>query len=420
MGLKQEKYISAQKRTNKGGSEKMTGKDYQNEFLRQIRVHRETTAHLAKYLTFDYMQECVPPEAILKTRAAFLTGCGDSYCAGIASKAVFENIETSTSTGMNPGTPTEAMRCVEYTRYYDTYRRFWLSGFSGATPLVCGVSISGRVRRVIEAMERANKFGSVTVAFTNNAESDFAKAAQHVVDLHVPEYVDAPCVTSYQGSMFGLMMMGLYSSYIRKQMPEDEAKRQREALLKYSDAYTDEFMDKLEEQAFELSKKWIDLGVDNMDFVGDGPDYATAFFGSAKMVESFGGLTTNDDSEDWQHINYFIRTPEKVGTFIIANSTSPSYGRCLETIRTAVAIGRPTAVITDNKDIDVPDECEVFVLPKPEYKWINPYLQHLPMDYVAAFTGLLKGIPDFRTDSELHLRDKEAARFTQSKIVVVG
>ena len=42
-----------------------------------------------------------------------------------------------------------------------------------------------------------------------------------------------------------------------------------------------------------------------LEFIGDGADYATAFFGSAKMVESFGGLTTYDDSEDWNHINFF-------------------------------------------------------------------------------------------------------------------
>ena len=41
------------------------------------------------------------------------------------------------------------------------------------------------------------------------------------------------------------------------------------------------------------------------------------------------------------------------------------------------------------------------------------------MDYVAAFTGILKEIKDFRTDSPLHLLDAGASRFRQSEIVIV-
>ncbi len=398
----------------------MLAKDYNNEFLRQIRMCAETTHVLADGVTFDYLAQCVPAEEIKKTREVFLTGCGDSYCACVAAKPVYENIESDTSTGMNPGIPTEAFRCIEFTRYYDTYRRFWLSGFGRRVPLVCGVSISGSTIRPTEALARGNHYGAVTVAFTDHADSILAKEAKYTVLLHSPATVHAPCVTTYQASTFALMNFALYGSAVRGRMAMDEAVRQRDALLRYSDQFSGSFLNEIEERTYELSQKWIAAGVDYMDFVGDSADFATAFFGSAKMVESFGGVTTNDDSEGWNHINYFIRNPETIGTFVIANSSSPSYSRARETIETACALHRPVVVISDLGKDAFPDSCEVFTLPKPEYKWINPYLQHIPMDYVAAFTGLIQNIPDFRQDSELHKRDKGAARFLNSKIKIVG
>ena len=396
----------------------MTHKDYSNELLRQIRTAVETVESLNVTMPIEHFEACVPAEEITKTRKVILTGCGDSYCAAIAATPVFQNFETDKTTGMNPGIPTFPMRNVEFTRYYDTYRGNWTEKHH-EFPLVCGVSISGRVRRVMEAMERTNHHGGVSVAFTDNPDSDFAKAAQRVVALGVPANSHAPCVTSYFGSTFGLMTFGLYVSRVKGKITAEQEIEMRAALVDYANQFTPELMDEIERRTLAISQKWVDIGVDNMDFVGDGADYATAFFGSAKMVESFGGLTTNDDSEDWNHINFFIRTPEKVGTFVVANSTCPSFGRLKENIETMVRIGRPTVVITDAPASEFPKEVEVFTLPKPKYKWANPLMQHIPMDYVAAFFGLIKGIPDFRPDSAVHQLDLGAKRFRESKIVIV-
>lgn len=397
----------------------MTAKEYHNEFLRQIRMAPETVVHMGKQITPEYFDTIFAPGELKKVNRVILTGCGDSYCAALVAKPVFENIQTSSTTGMVPGTRTEAERCIEFTRYYDTYHQFWLSGTNRVNAMVCGVSISGSVKRVEEAMLRCNKYNGISVAFTDNPDSGFSKAAKHSVRLNVPPTSHAPGLTSYIASCYGLTHFGLYFSTQRGQMSKANAAGQSAAMQRYAAQYTPQLMEKLEEQALALSKRWIEQGVDLMDFIGDGADYATAFFGSAKMVESFGGLTTYDDSEDWNHINYFNRTPEKVGTFVVCNEDSPSFHRVIETIRTAVALGRPTAVITNASPAYFPAACEVFQLPKAEYRWCNPLMQHIPMDYVAAFTGLLKDIPDFRPDSPVHQLDTNAARFRQSEIVIV-
>lgn len=401
----------------------MTGKDYNNELLRQTRSVPEAVKHMSTVITKEMFDATFPKEVLKRTNRVILTGCGDSYCAALVAKPVFENIQNSISTGMVPGTRTEAERAIEFTRYYDTYRKFWVDdqnlGANRVVPLVCGVSISGKVKRLTEAMLRTNKYAGVSVAFTDHFDSEFGKAAQYRMRLNVPHTEPAPNVTSYISSTYALTHFGLYYSTVKGLMKQSAAEEQRAAMLDYAALFTPGLMQKIEDQALALSQKWIDLGVDLMDFVGDGPDWATAFFGSAKMVESFGGLTTNDDSEDWNHISYFNRTPEKVGTFIVCNESSPSFRRILETVRTSVALGRPTAVITDASRSHFPSKADVFCLPAPQYKWCNPIMQHIPMDYVAAFTGLIKGIKDFRTDSPLHLLDADAVRFRQSEIVIV-
>lgn len=398
----------------------MLAKDYNNEFLRQIRTVPQTVEHMSRVITNELFADTIPTNLLKKTRNVIITGAGDSYFAGIVARPTFQNIQTASSTGMVPGIPTEAVRVVEFTRYYDTYRRFWLDGKNDAVPLVLGVSISGSPARVIEAMMRTNKYNGVSVAFTNNVKSVFAQEAQFTIPLNVPPIEHCPAITSYISSCYALTQFGLYYSTVKGKMDQQEAAKQREAMLSYAAKYDSELMNKIEEQALEISKKWIDIGVENMDFIGDGPDYASAYFASAKMVESFGGLTTYDDSEEWNHINCFIRNVEKVGTFIIANEESPSFGRLIETANTAVKLGRPTVIVTDADRSKFPEKADVFTLPKSTYQWCNPIMQHIPMSYIAAFTGLLQNIPDFVPDSPVHQLDgTSAARFRKSKIEII-
>ena len=373
--------------------------------------------------TLDYMSYVYPQEELKKIRRVILTGCGDSYCAGVAAKPVFENTETFKGTGMAPGTPTEAPRNIEFTRYFNTYLGW--DPLTVAGYLVAAVSISGNPVRPREALARINEIGGHSLAITNNATGLFAQTAEHVLDLQMaPSEGGVPNVRSYQASVWSLMVFGLYMSACKGQISWEEAEKQRVAALKYVNEFKASVNDEIEAHAFEISKKWEEDGIEQMEFIGDGADYATAFFGSAKMVESFGGLTTYDDSEDWNHINYFKRKPEKIGTFIIANTSSPAFSRELETINVSAEMGRPTVVITDGDASLFPSKADVFTLPKPEYKWVNPLMQHLPMDYVAAFTGLMRGEVPYRryadkVSKQMQKTDEVAGRFTKSKLVVV-
>ena len=390
--------------------------EYKSNMLSHVRNAVPDLNKIAGAVTFDYLRSCVPEENVKKAKRVVITGCGDSYCAALAAQPVFENVESSTSTGMAPGIPTEAPRTIEWSRYTKTYKG-WQER-EKPMYMLCAISVGGATSRVIEGVERMNALGGQTVGFTHNMTSALAKASQFVVNINTPPFDPAPNVTSYNSSLYAAMMFGLYVSTVKGYMSEAQAKEQSLALMQYVNSFGGGVLDRIEEQAYELTAKWDQLGVDLLDFVSAGADYATAFFGSAKVVEAYGGLTTYDDSEDWNHINFFNRTPERVGTLIVANTTSPSFSRSLETSRVAAAMGRPLAVVTDTCEDIFPESATVFRLPKPKYRWANPLMQHIPLDYIAAYGSILKNITPFRRDNEVHQRDT-GERIRASKHVIV-
>lgn len=393
---------------------------YYCELTRQIHEMKRTVEYLSERLTLDYMEKCVPTEKIKGVRNCVLTGCGDSYCAAVAARPVFENISTDSSTGMMPGIPTKAMRCIEFSRFYDGYNRFWPTEEKEALqPLVCGVSVSGRVQRVVEALLHANNIGGISVAITGNPQGDLAKAAQYSVLVDFPPCQTAPCVTSYQTTTYALMVLGLHVSVATGKLSRESAQAQIDAMLDYARAYTDELIAKVEEEMTPIAEKWFEEKLDFMEFVGDDADYATAFFGSAKMVEAFGAQVCVDDSEDWSHVSYFRREPHKIPTFFVANGTSASISRIKESIQVSIALDRPTVVLTDLPKEEFPAEATVVTMPKPKYAWMNPLMQYLPIACIAACRQVLEKETPYRGASPRHLLDAPADRFAKSKIVVL-
>lgn len=395
----------------------MNHNEYNSAMLEQIRNSVRDINSIAEKETFEFFENCVPRDEVKKAGNVFITGCGDSYCAAIATKPVFENADTSTKTGMVPGTPTSAMRNIDFSRYLNTY-----AGWNPLTldrNLLCVISISGSPARPNEAAMRINEHGGRSVAFTANAEGKLAKNCKFVVPMHLPEYGLAPNVTSYYSSVFSLMMFGFYMSEVKGQISREQAQANRKSLLEYVNSYDGEVMERLSSQAFQLARKWEEDGVDNMDFIGDGPDYATAFFGSAKMVEAFGGLTTNDDSEGWCHINVFLKDTDHIGTFIIANEDSPAFSRELETIKVACSLRKHVAVITDADPSLFPENAFIFRMPKAKRIWMHPLMEHIPLDFVAAYIGCFHGLNPFRKNEEPQCRDNDAARFRGSKIEII-
>ncbi len=345
------------------------------------------------------------------TGLIILTGCGDSYCAALAMQPAFEQLT---------GCRTVATRCINVSRHMTPDRFRSPEG----PALVVGISCSGNVSRVTEAMMRAKELGADTLAVTFNPESPVGSAAGLSVSPQFPHEIaklEGPGSLSYNSSLMGLLAFALKLGVAKGRVSLEEEKAVIDGLYQYLDA-AQAAADAFDDRAFQLAQSWKDM--DSFDFIGDHSDYATAFMGSAKVLEATGGRTTYDDSEDWCHINYFLHQPQRIVRVVIANSDTASFGRLLETCRTIDAIGSPMLVVTDADPSLFPKSAEVVSMPKPRNFWLAPVMQHLIYDKVIGYIAGICGTAGFRRDGDPEnpfLNDfvKDQHRIRESEIRIV-
>ena len=382
----------------------MNKQDYDNSMARQSRLAPGMVKTMQESMNYDKMVDVLPMKELWDAQQIVITGCGDSWLAGIAAKPVFESVAKM---------DVQVMRNIEFTRYLGAKTL----GYSPNTPLVIAISISGTVSRVVEAVMRANHYGANTLVITNDPESPAAKEAKHVLTLGLPQGEYQPGGNSYIGAVMALMSLALRFARAKNTVSTIEIAAMEKGIADYADAWA-RMIPEVEDRAFELAQKWKDLRA--YDFIGDYADYATAFFGSAKVLECFGGYTTYDDSEDWCHINYFLRGPESIGRVVVTNSDTPSFGRMKETLAAVEQLQSPCIVVSDADKSQFAPSFEVFTTPKPAYFWMAPLLQHIPFDYVAGYMGKLKGVEDFRHDVPIfETLNKGPSRIKESQIEII-
>lgn len=335
--------------------------------------------HMNQSISAQKLQGVLDNERVANAPKVIISGCGDSWLAGIAAKPVFEAMTDK---------EVEVMRSIELSRYMDSKK------FGGEhPPVVFFISISGGVSRVVEGAKRATLHGATTIAVTQNTDSPLALACTHVLPLDMLPIVHTPGVSSYIASTMALMNSAMYIGKMTNQISGDLFETYKQDLLDYCVSY-DSVMCTLDCHMANLAARWQDMKA--WDFVGDYADWATAFFAGAKMVESFGAIMTCDDSEDWNHINAFVLEPQKMATMFIANEKSPSFNRVVETMQVAAALGRAAVVVTDADPAKIPAGIEVIAVPKSKHGWEAPIMQHLPADILCGYVGALKHQEGYR------------------------
>ena len=380
----------------------MNRNDYDNSLARQAR-RLEEYVKIVYESVFPQVDQ-LPVKEIWDAQKIFITGCGDSWLAGIAAKPAFESVTKI---------ETNAPRAIDFSRALSNKNL----GYSPNTPLAILISYSGTAARVIECAKRASKYGANTIAITNNPNSPLAENCRYCIHVGLPENGEyQPGLTTYNASMIALFAIALRIGRIRNKITPLEYEDMKKELLSFV-SEAQKKVSEYEERAFEIALKWKDLKAE--DFIGDYGDYATAFFGSAKVIETFGGYTTYDDSEDWCHINYFLADPEKIGRVVITNESSPSYDRMLETINAVKILKSPCMIVSDAGKEAFPETMEVFTTVKPKYFWMNPLIQHIPFDFVAGYIAALKGETGFRADDERYNSDLAKNRLKSGTQIVI-
>lgn len=379
-----------------------------NSLARQSAIAPSFAKTVLDSISDAELANALPIKEIYDAQKIILTGCGDSWMAGIAARPFFEKYVRRETT---------AMRCVEFSRYYSSKSL----GYSPNTPLVIAISFSGTVSRVIETMKRASAYGANTLLITGNPDSPAAKEARHVLKISYPEGEYQPGLNSYIGSMTTLILLALRMGYVRDMISKTEYEAVLAQIESYCASYTG-LVDTWNTELRTVAEAWKDLAC--YDFIADGSDFATALFGAAKVSECFGGRATYDDSEDWCHINYFMRNPETIGRVMICNENAPTFGRCLEALHAIEQLESPCIVITDADESLFPKNMHIIRTPKTELTIASALMQHVPLGLLFGHIGALRGVQPFRADDPAYaVTDAKVKSFgcgiKDSKIVLI-
>jgi glucosamine--fructose-6-phosphate aminotransferase (isomerizing) len=203
-----------------------------------------------------------------------ITGCGDSNYAGLAVRQALEGML---------GRPVIAWPAMDAASYPSRVL---------GEALLIAVSVSGKVGRTIDAVTAHNRRGGTTVAVTAYDDSDLAQAAGDVIATGVrgtPGPV--PGTANYVASILGLLAFGAVRSG-RDAIAADIVSVLAElpGLLQRTTEFFRETVREVQEPVF---------------MVGSGPDWGTANYATAKLLEAAGAVSVPQDLEEWAHEQYF-------------------------------------------------------------------------------------------------------------------
>jgi glutamine---fructose-6-phosphate transaminase (isomerizing) len=316
----------------------------------------------------------------LSVKRIVITGSGDSHMAGLAAELTFEQLA---------GIPVEPMTGMQAGRYASAY----FDGMFPRNPLVLAISVSGNVARTREAVILARKQGALTVAITANPDAPLAGAAEYVLDCTVPESVPAPGVRSYRVSLMMLNLLAIHLAEVNGRITQDRANELRQELKGTAQTIAATIRavnDKTRELAQAVA------GQKNFVFVGDGPNYATALFSAAKVIEAAGRHAMGQDTEEWAHLQYFTNTDPATPTFMISPGRR-GHGRAVELAAMMKQVGRTVIGVVPEGESEISGQAD-WVLPVvgEVSEIFSPMVYPVAGELFSAHLSQAIGEPPFR------------------------
>jgi glutamine---fructose-6-phosphate transaminase (isomerizing) len=316
----------------------------------------------------------------LSVKRIVIAGCGDSHMAGVAAELSFEQLA---------GIATEPMTAMQAGRYGAPY----FDTMFPRNPLVLGISVSGTVARTREALALARKQGALAVAITGNPEAPLAGVAERVFDCKVPDFAPAPGVRSYRVSLLALYLLAIRLAEVRGRLTQDQASAVRQQLKGTADAIEATVRanrDRIRSLAEATAKQ------SQFVFIGDGPNYATALFSAAKVIEAAGRHAMGQDTEEWAHLQYFVSVDHATPTFVISPG-GRGHDRVAELVEIMKRVGRTVVAVVPEGDQAIAGAAD-WVLPVvgqvPEI--FTPMVYAVAGELFAAQLSDVVGDPPFR------------------------
>jgi glucosamine 6-phosphate synthetase-like amidotransferase/phosphosugar isomerase protein len=315
-----------------------------------------------------------------------ITGCGDSYSAGVAALPAFIKYMGAFAAEFKVERAIDAARYMKFDRQYPSDN------------LLIGVSASGGPARIYESLKRANVNGYKTLALTNNPVSRVAEEANESLIVNTPAFSNPnPGLRNYYASILGLIMLAAKIGEVKGISQKGSLERLTSAVQEYTYRF-EPVLGYIDEQMFELAKAWKDFS--GFNFMGDANQFASARFGAAKVIEVSGIISSVDDTENWCHVGTYSRNPKNIGTIVFADKNANNKSRICETIQQASIINRPVLLVTNGigRDFHVPSGVKVCTLPDTPkgYDHISTLMNYVPVSILAGYISDLLSEPYFR------------------------
>lgn len=303
---------------------------------------------------------------IYSLRRMILCGSGDSHMAGASAELAMEQFS---------GIQVEPLRAMEAARYT-------LAEDAPNNPLVIGISSSGSVARTFEALRNARAQGALTVALTSKPDSRVGQAAAKVLAMAPASLPSAPGYFGYALSMVALYLLAIRMGEVKGRLTQDQAYARREALRKTvtTMSQTAETVDPF---VRALAAEWSVL--DNYEFLGSGPSFATGMFGAAKILEATGAHAWAQDVEEWAHLQYFVAKPDATGTFLISPNGALAQGRVVEIASVVASLERPAVVLCGAADAGEYGGLRTLALPTDTDEMFSPLHYSIPLTLFAGY-----------------------------------
>lgn len=316
----------------------------------------------------------------------FLTGCGDSHHAALAAALSFRQLS---------GLPCEAVTAMEFARY----RAGFLKEATEGEVLVVAISASGQVSRTVEAMRLAGLAGAQTLAISANPDGPLARIANKTLQAAIPAVsleesdVVVPGTRSYVASLLALYQAAVQIGYERGHLAGKLLGQLRDELEQTADRM-EETIEMSHRAAAEVATSWRDAA--HFVFCGSGPNYGTALYGAAKIVEASGDAAIGQDLEEWAHLEYFARQPDT--PLFIVGAAGWDEDRAMEIATAAKAIGRRVAIVAPLASHLARSQTMDALLPfaEPSRECFSPLLSSIPLALFASQRAALLDEAYFR------------------------
>lgn len=344
--------------------------------------------------------EALDPALLAEASHIYITGCGDSYFAGLAARFAFARYA---------GVPTEAQEAMEFGRYTAQYLP--------PGSLVFGISNSGKATRSVEALVNARLGGAGTVAITGNPDGWLAQESDTILDQSVRlagELIGMPSnlatdedddkprrgsfgLVNYLASLTTLYLIAFQTGVVRGRITAAEADSLREELRSTADLITETV--RICTPAAETYAEQV-KDVETYTILGSGPSLATSLFYAAKTYELPRVYGVSQELEEWAHEQFFLTGPGTQVLFIAPQ------GRCISRIRellhTTKTMGGWGVVITDETNPDLAEAADVTLpVAGSVSEELSPLVYCVPGQLFATCLARSRGRLAFEFDSPL-------------------